>query len=117
MNDIQDMSFNELEAWVCNYFTEPEALQAIERAYNLGLEKAKAWHPMNTAPKDEDGNILMKFEDGEIAVVCWDTYYASGGSGAEASGGNAWVVAYVGEPAYLYFGKPTGWMPLPEIAE
>lgn len=83
------------------------------------------WLPIEIAPRgvwseyctDEAyvpaPKILMLFEEGHQAVCQWDWYYAEGGAGHE-SDYPAWVESITGTLAAPYYGKPKGWMHLPQ---
>lgn len=49
---LKDMTYDELTSWVCDYFSEPEALEAVELAYMHGrLEgQCKKCQPFGANP-------------------------------------------------------------------
>ena len=89
------------------------ALSAAQRA-----EVAPQWQPMETAPKDRSEKnptyprILLRFDEGQMAVAYWDAYYAEGGHGHEGRW-LGWVEPCSGDVVELHYDKPTHWMPLP----
>ncbi len=82
------------------------------------------WQPIATAPKGggaddvrdpkwvEPPTILVCLEDGGMAVVAWDWYYATDGEGC--MDGRAWVEVNSGEVLSSIAPDPTHWMPLPD---